>query len=598
MTQKTFPIGFPVGQLKNKIFESMFIVPAQSGGLFIKTDESNENEANNLIESCALHLLNTLQPEQLKIDVFDFSYRKRFPYLADLQSDGVYKIALNSKQADQAFQQLEDMALERHHKILSPTLPTLNEFNKATEHPFPYQLVLINIEFFPDNYVNKKRFIDFIKEAKDAGIYIIAFGNEDIIDPSNSTHKVLQEELIQITIYDDHIDYQNHTLLEDLSQLIKRFDLSVLPLLDERETLSVQFRDKVKSNENNYFQDFINIPIGKSPDGRTTINFSLGDKSSSYNALITGMVGTGKSTLLNNLIISIAEEYTAQEMRLYLMDYKEGVEFKVFKNHPNCEKIFLDNANLNAATEMLESFVDLMEQRSRLFSKYDQVNKIAEYNKVADTPIPRVILIIDEVHSLFSGTFKTQDKFKALLEKVAKKGRAFGVHIILATQTLSGAINQNLREVKKQFPLRMTYRLSEQDDAEAILTMGNLAPLRLNKFELIYNNQSGLKDHNIFCKVDPPKDIQKIVNQIQASRSDDEKVTPIIYEKSTSEFEDDKDNEPLPSVKSNQPLPSKNNSLHTSQQGDKEFLAGFVKKEKLDPVQINAEDKAKGLDDD
>ncbi len=184
---------------------------------------------------------------------------------------------------------------------------------------------------------------------------------------------------------------------------------------------------KVKLNDVKTSSEFISVPIAKTIDGRRDISFVLGDKNQNYHAFITGVSGSGKTTLLNNIILGIAENYTIQEVRLYLMDYKQGTEFNIFKNHPNCEKIFLDNKDLQAAISLLESFVSMIEQRAKLFAANDDVHitDIGKYNAVyPDKPLHRIILIIDEVHRLFTGDFMQKEHFSNLLKEVVRQGRA------------------------------------------------------------------------------------------------------------------------------------------------------------------------------
>ena len=76
---------------------------------------------------------------------------------------------------------------------------------------------------------------------------------------------------------------------------------------------------------------FLTVPIGTTVDRKQVINFSLG--AGVYSAFITGMAGTGKTTLLNNIILGIAKQYTSEEICLYLIDYMSGIEFHVFKEN-------------------------------------------------------------------------------------------------------------------------------------------------------------------------------------------------------------------------------------------------------------------------
>jgi hypothetical protein len=253
-----------------------------------------------------------------------------------------------------------------------------------------------------------------------------------------------------------------------------------------------------KEDEGSSEQDFLSIPIGRTVDGRDDINFALGKRSINYHAFITGTTGTGKTNMTNSIILGIAQKYTSKEVELYLMDYKLGTEFGIFERHPNCRKIFLDNQDLEASVGMLEAFVKTMNEREQKF-KLHRVSDIDEYNKRnSQEPIARKLLIIDEVQQLFDGSFGEQQHFNKLLEKVVRLGRSFGLHIILSTQSLVG-VNIN-KSIMLQIGLRVSYRLSEYSEASKIFNDRNIEEvqrLKKDKFEFIYNADSGNKEANV-----------------------------------------------------------------------------------------------------
>jgi hypothetical protein len=386
------------------------------------------------------------------------------------------------------------------------------------------------LEDFPDDLTSDKRFIELISAAHEAGMYVIAFGNKQEIQSSKK--KAIKSILKQYPIVDileEKTMINPHESVKEVLELIARHKCNINLVNDNINDLTDSLLEKFQhDNSDNEEQDFLSVPIGTSPDGRSKINFTLGQYSNSYHAFIVGMSGTGKTTLLNNIILEIARKYTSDEIELYLMDYREGVEFQVFKNHPNCKKIFLDNEDLQAATNLLERFVNTMRVRGDLF-KEKEIRDIDTWNKLDNVkPIPRVILIIDEVHRLFSGSWNEKEKFAKLLEDVSLRGRGFGVHLILSTQTLQGVdIN---KATMGNIPLRISYKLNTDEAALKIFgdNNRNMAPLKLKKYELIYNNDSGNKEANITCRVNAPKDIKSIINEIRETRDESLCLTPEI----------------------------------------------------------------------
>jgi DNA segregation ATPase FtsK/SpoIIIE-like protein len=227
------------------------------------------------------------------------------------------------------------------------------------------------------------------------------------------------------------------------------------------------------------------------------------------------MSGSGKTTLLNNLILGIGEQYSPQEVQLFLMDYKDGVEFQAFRDHPHCARIFLDNTDRDAATRLLEEFAATIAQRGALFREEGGAIKDLEaYNaRYPDAPLPRLLLIIDEAQELFGNQWRATQHFNELLKQVVKKGRAFGVHVILSTQTL---LTSNIdRELMTQINLRIAFKLNNSGDCDRILSFGNDAPLRLQRFDLVLNDDSGLKARNRIGRCAPPRDIAAVVAEIR-----------------------------------------------------------------------------------
>jgi len=151
--------------------------------------------------------------------------------------------------------------------------------------------------------------------------------------------------------------------------------------------------------------------------------------------------------------------------------------------------------------------------------------------KVKIEKIPRLILIIDEVHRLFTGSWGEKETFAKLLEDIVRRGRGFGIHLILSTQTLVGTDINN--QTMAQIPLRISYKLNTEADTEKIFGYGNTVPLKLKKYELIYNNESGNKEANVTCRVDAPKDIKSIINEIREKRDDSLCLTPEIVHSET-----------------------------------------------------------------
>ena len=504
-----FPWGIYIGDLIDNNDTIPLCLDSRQGGFCVLFDNSSEKIANNFIENIALKLFEVLPIGDIVVDIFDFSHKKRFMHLSSLQNEKLYSIAFNQNSATNKFNSIEEIALERHHNILDFTTPTISEYNQKSQFKEQYHLLLINLDSFPDETTSANRIKNFFDSSFEAGFYAIAFGNQAILNSESKATQAILNHFSHLNIEDKKIQLSKK--LFEFTHLVDDYEFEYVN--DNKDKIISNLLTQVEKEDNATTEkDFLSVPIGSSKNGRESIYFSMGDKSSNYHAFITGVTRSGKTTLLNNIITGIAQKYTSDEIQLYLMDYKDGVEFQVFKNHPNCKKIFLDNEDLDASISLLEEFKDTMKTRATIF-KQQEVSNITAYNKLnPKTIIPRIVLIIDEVHKLFVGDYNYVDRFSSILKPLMRQGASYGVHIILSTQSLAGT--QIDRELMGQITLRISYKLTDPSDSEAIFTYGNTEALNLEKYELIYNKNSGNKRDNILCRANPPANIKSVIEDV------------------------------------------------------------------------------------
>ncbi|GIW92906.1 MAG: hypothetical protein KatS3mg110_0947 [Pirellulaceae bacterium] len=238
------------------------------------------------------------------------------------------------------------------------------------------------------------------------------------------------------------------------------------------------------------------VPIGWTPSGET-VSLRLGAIDSEHHALLGGKTGSGKSNLLHVIIHSLCEKYGPGEVDLYLLDYKESTEFTVYANPP------LPHARL-VATEsdpeygitVLQHLVEEMESRAGLF-KSAGVRDFSEYRTISRIQLPRVLLIIDEFQVLFTEDRSLAERAEKLLGQLLKQGRAFGIHLILATQTLKGVNAVSLGSLISQLGCRIALACTQEDSA-LILAGNNWAAAELKSPpEAIINNANGARSGNV-----------------------------------------------------------------------------------------------------
>jgi len=272
--------------------------------------------------------------------------------------------------------------------------------------------------------------------------------------------------------------------IKTINDFFEKYNFEFEKYTNEEINTLISALNQTRKEQDTQPENFLSILIGRR--GRQDFYFELGEKTGVYHGLIAGATGTGKTTLLNNIITSIAEKYSPDELRLYLLDYKEGVEFQIFENHPNAELVLLDNSNFSVGVETIEKFAKEIEKRSKLFLDGSiKARNINEYNKKAQDKdkLPRMLMIIDEVQQLFNN-YDRSSKINPLVLDIVKRGRSFGIHLLFSSQSY---VNTRIAEdAISQIQLRISYKLAKRNECMAILRSDNDAPLTLEKYQLVY----------------------------------------------------------------------------------------------------------------
>lgn len=194
----------------------------------------------------------------------------------------------------------------------------------------------------------------------------------------------------------------------------------------------------------------IAAPIGFTEEG-TPFWFKMDD--SHVHAFIIGDTGSGKSRFMHNLILSMTAKYQPEDVELYLLDFK-GIEFPCYNGFKHARTIVVDYSDDRIIYEVLRNIQERIEERRQLFAG---VSKISEYNKLhPDNRQSQIIILVDECQMIFpKRPSKLQRELADIIALIAQQGRAFGIHIILATQSMANAdIDPNiLSQIREHYIL-------------------------------------------------------------------------------------------------------------------------------------------------
>lgn len=245
----------------------------------------------------------------------------------------------------------------------------------------------------------------------------------------------------------------------------------------------------------------LRVPVG--PAGAMELHyFDLGKKGEfSHSALVVGRPRSGKTNLIHVIITGLALTYPPDEVELYMIDFKEGVAFRPYadENLPHARVIAIES-DREFGLSVLRKLVEEFQRRAKAFGETAKqcgvaVEDIYDYRTKTGAKMPRILLVIDEFQEFFMREDRINRDASAYLDALIRKGPAFGVHVLLATQTLSGAYKMP-DSTKEQVNVRIALPCSEKD-ARIIFADDNNDAAHLSRSgEAIYNAMAGRPDGN------------------------------------------------------------------------------------------------------
>lgn len=188
----------------------------------------------------------------------------------------------------------------------------------------------------------------------------------------------------------------------------------------------------------------IEVPIGR-VNGKTEHYFCL-NEDTKVHSFIVGGTGSGKSVLLEDIIVGATAKYHPDSLQLYLCDFKGANTFSPYSQLPHVRYTIRDHEKA-VQYAMLHELLAEMRRRNKLFGKDgENQNTLSEYNNRRHNEkdkLPMILIIYDEFQNFFTkgseGTSSDLNKnIKDTLIAFEKEGRSAGIHIIKATQSIDG----------------------------------------------------------------------------------------------------------------------------------------------------------------
>ncbi len=483
--------------------------PEQTSLVVRATGTQGRAAAVKILQVAMLRLLTTLPPGKIRFTIIDpiglgqdFS---AFMHLADYDELLVTKrIWTEQTHIDQRLADLTEHMETVFQTYLRNEFKTIEEYNEfAGEVAEPYHVLVI--AGFPANFSEQagRRLTSIITSGPKCGLYTLISVDTDLSLPPNFQIDSLTDNARCISwngqqfLYDDPELQWLPLQLDELPEpeAYGRIVKNVGDASKDARRVEVSF-DRVapKTLWQSDSRGGLDVPLGRA--GATKLQHMRLGKGTSQHVLVAGKTGSGKSTLMHILITNLALHYSPDEVEFYLIDFKKGVEFKTYAAHrlPHARVIAIES-DREFGMSVLERLDQILKERGDLFR--DQgVQDIAGFrNANPGVRMPRMLLLVDEFQEFFVEDDKLSQNSALLLDRLVRQGRAFGIHVLLGSQTLGGAYSL-ARSTLGQVAVRIALQCSEAD-AHLILSEDNTAARLLTRpGEAIYNDANGLLEGN------------------------------------------------------------------------------------------------------
>ncbi len=473
--------------------------------LLLEYPREGRQEAIGALRAVMMRIFASFPPGQARFTIFDpvglgesfAGFMHAGDYLESLVGGRIWT------EAPQIQEQLEDLTQHMENviqKYLRNEFETIEEYNRqAGELAEPYRFLVI--ADFPRNFTEEtaRRLSSVIHSGPRCGVHtLIAYDTRAELPTGVDLRDIYAASV--------HLAYEEGRFVWR-DEILKQFPL-VLDKPPDEEALTEAMRvigkagaasarvevpftaiapetDQMWSLDSRHE---LRVPLGRT--GATRLQYLLLGRGVAQHMLIAGKTGSGKSTLLHVMVTNLALWYAPDQVELYLIDFKQGVEFKTYATHnlPHARAIAIES-DREFGLSILRRLDAEMTHRGDLFRQAG-VQDLGAYRKSTGQAMPRTVLIVDEFQVFFAEDDKLAQDAAVLLEQLVRQGRAFGIHVVLGSQTLGGVFGL-ARSTIGQMAIRIALQCSDAD-SQLILDDDNMAARLLARpGEAIYNDAGG-----------------------------------------------------------------------------------------------------------
>jgi hypothetical protein len=483
-----------------------------NGGLYARAGTGKREDAMRMLFNAALRLFCSFPPAKTKMTIIDpVGLGQNFAalmHLADFDESLVGgRIWSDVTHIERELSELTEHMEIIIQKYLRNRFASLDEYNQeAGSMAEPYRFLLI--ADFPTGFseLAMEKLAGILASGSRCGVYALIHQ-----DQRQKTPVILNEAHLKrngLFFFEQDGDFiLDEPVINNRGRFVPEEPPQPAVVDEILRAVGAQSRDAVRVEvpfeaaaprpENVWSMttdQVVRLPLGKS--GAERLQYMELGRGTSQHALIAGKTGSGKSTLFHVIITNAALWYAPQELEVYLIDFKKGVEFKIYAEHqlPHARVVAIES-DREFGLSVLRCIDKELTRRGELF-RNARVQDLAAYRKSGAVEVlPRTLLMIDEFQEFFTEDDGISGDAALLLDRIVRQGRAFGVHVILGSQTLGGTYTL-AKSTLGQMAVRIALQCNEAD-SYLILSDDNAAARLLSRpGEGIYNDMAGLIEGN------------------------------------------------------------------------------------------------------
>ena len=481
------------------------------GSILFETTKGGEAEAVAAINNIIFRLLSATPPGKVAFTIFDpVGLGQNFAalmHLADFEEGYINsRIWTQTSQFEEKLAELNEHMEKVIQMYLRNEYATIAEYNlQAGSIAEKYHFLVI--ASFPVNFSDTaaRRLRNIAANGARCGVYTLIHWDQRNVAPNDFVPDEMRKNSVRLARGEANFylaDWREPGVQLWLDpapspEFATEFLRAVGESSKDSARVEVPFEQVAPPNGEVWSEETteeVRVPIGRS--GATKFQYLEIGKGTRQHALIAGKTGSGKSTLFHIIITNLALWCSPEQVEFYLVDFKKGVEFKCYASRrlPHAKVVAIESDRAFGLS-VLQRVDEELRRRGDLFRELG-VQDVAGYKKAGGSePMPRSLLMIDEFQEFFTEEDRVSQGAAVLLDRIVRQGRAFGIHVLLGSQTLGGAYTL-ARATIGQMVIRIALQCNEAD-AFLIMDQDNPAPRLLTRpGEGIYNDAAGSIEGN------------------------------------------------------------------------------------------------------